>query len=156
MRVPDDHVVGDVGVQRHLVVLGRRVDANAAAGVVRYEVVGDGQQARVLDEHVHHRRRGHVERADAAPLQVVRREDYPRVAVADAAEHEAASRVARHRHVRDALFLAGTCVQRTRHPSYGVWDSPGPARAPGLLLRCPLFFNIDFPCLFHDKKNENP
>jgi len=48
VRVVYDDVVGDVGVQRHLVVLGRRVDAHAAAGVVRHEVVGDRQHARVL------------------------------------------------------------------------------------------------------------
>jgi len=108
--VVDDDVVGDVGVQRHLVVLGRRVDAHAAAGVVRHEVVGDGQHARVLDEDVDHRRRRDVQRADAAPLDAVRLERDARVVVADVAEHESAALVARHRHVRDPQLLTRTCI----------------------------------------------
>jgi len=114
MRVIDDDVVGDVGVQCHLVVLGGRVHPDAAAGVVRYEVVGDRQHARVLNEHVDHRRRRDVERADAAVLDVVRLEDDARVVVADVAEHESAAFVPRHRRVSDPLFFARTC-DKTEH-----------------------------------------
>jgi len=96
MRVMDNDVVGDVGVQCNLVVLGRRVDPDAAAGVVRHEVVGDGQHARVLDEDVDYRRRGDVQSSDAAVLDAVRLEDDARVVVSDVAEHEAAALVARH------------------------------------------------------------
>jgi len=108
MRVIDDDVVGDVGVQCNLVVLRRRVDADAAAGVVRHEVVGDRQHARVLDEDVDHRRRRDVESSDAAAFDAVRLEDDARVVVADVTEHEAAALVACHRHVFDPLFLAWT------------------------------------------------
>jgi len=110
MRIVDDDVVCDVGVQCHLVVLRRRVDSDAAAGVVRHEVVGDRQHARVLDEDVNHRRRGDVERSDAAVLNVVRLEDDAWVVVADVAEHESATLVACHRRVRNPLFFAGSCV----------------------------------------------
>jgi len=48
--VVDDDVVGDVGIQSHLVVLGRRVHSDAAAGVVRYKVVRDRQHPRVLNK----------------------------------------------------------------------------------------------------------
>jgi len=112
--VVDDDVVGDVGVQCHFVVLGCRVHADAAAGVVRYEVVGDRQHARVLDEHVDHRRRRDVERPDAAVLDVVGLEDDARVVVADVAEHESAALVPRHRRVSDPLFFAGTCDETER------------------------------------------
>jgi len=110
MRVVDDDVVGDVGVQCHLVVFRRRVHSNAAAGVVCHEVVGDRQHARVLDENVDHRRRGDVERSNAAALDVVGLEDDTRVIVADVSKHEAAALVARHRRVFDPLLFAWTCV----------------------------------------------
>jgi len=71
MRVVDNDVVGDVSVQCDLVVLRRRVNSDAATGVVRHEVVGNRQHARVLNEDVDHCRRGDVERSNAAVLDVI-------------------------------------------------------------------------------------
>lgn len=119
MRVVDDNVVGDVGVQCYLVVLGRCVDADSAAGVVRHEVVGDRQHARVLDEDVDRRRRCDVECSNAALFDAVRLEHHSWIVVADVTVHEAAAVVSRHRHVRDALFSAWTCQSKQHNtPTY--------------------------------------
>ena len=96
MRVMNDDVVGDIGIQRNLVILRCGVDSDAAASVVCHEVVGDGQHARVLDENVDHCWRGDVQRSDAAALNVVRLKDNTWVVVADVAEHETTALVTCH------------------------------------------------------------
>jgi len=110
----DDHVVGDVSVQRHLVVLGGCVNVHSA-GVVGEVVVGDRQQLGVLDVEVDDADGRVVENADAAVLDVVRLERYARIQLADVLEHEAARLVPRHRVVRDSLQLPGafTAQQHT-------------------------------------------
>jgi len=45
MSVIDDDIVGEVGIQCNLIVLGRRVDSDAAAGVVSHKVVSNRQHA---------------------------------------------------------------------------------------------------------------
>ena len=99
MRVVGDDIVGEVGIQSHLVVLGRCVHSDAAASVVCHEVVGDRQHARVLYENINHRRRRDVKCSDAAVLDVVRLEHDAWVVVADVAEHETAAVVTCHRRV---------------------------------------------------------
>ena len=106
MSCIDNNVVGDVGVQRHLVVLCRRVDVNSS-GVVTKVVVRDRQQLRVLHVEVHDAHGRVVQHPDAAVLHVVGLERYPRIGLADVLENETARVVPRHCIVSDSLQLAG-------------------------------------------------
>ena len=97
-------VVGDVCVQCHLVVLGRRVDGDATR-IVCEVVVSDRQQLGILYVEVDDADRRVVQHADAATLDVVGFKRYTRVGLADVLEYEATSFVPRHRVVSDSLQL---------------------------------------------------
>ena len=112
VRVVADHVVRDVRVERRRERVRVRVDLDAAV-VVPHVVVGDRQEARVLQEQRHDRRPGHVQRLHAAVLDPTALDLHRRVELADAHEAQPAALVARHVHVVHTLPVARACPTDT-------------------------------------------
>ena len=115
-RVNDD-IVGDVGIDCHLVVLGRRVYVDST-GVVGEVVVGNRQQLGVLDVEIHHADRCVVQNADATMLDVVGLERNAWIGLADILEDEAARFISRHCIVSYSLQLTGTFKQQQHNIPY--------------------------------------
>jgi len=109
-RVNND-IVGDVGINCHLVVLGGCVDVDSA-GIVSEVVVGDRQQLRVLDVEIDDANRGVVQDANSAVLDVVGLERNAWIRLADVLKDETARVVSRHCVVSDSLQLTGTFKQQ--------------------------------------------
>jgi len=113
VSVVHDDIVGDVGVQRHYIVLSGRVHPDPPRAVTDV-VVGDGHKTSVLYKDIHHAVECVVEYLPTTVLHVVGLKRQSDVVFSDVLEHETSADVVCDSVVSDTLDAACSCTQQIK------------------------------------------